>query len=74
MYIGETDNQVEVPFCKRHLHSEGKSPSLRVSPSVYQGEEDSSLSPETVIKGEGKDLNPHNKHTLLYCIMPDNIT
>lgn len=74
MYTGETDNQVELRFCKRHVHLKGKSPSLRVSPSLYQGEEDSSLSPETVIKGEGKDLNPHNKHTLPYCIMPDNIT
>ena len=28
---------------------------------------------ETLINGEGRDLNLHNNHTLVYCALPDNL-
>lgn len=33
------------------------------------------LSPslETLNNGEGKDLNPHSHHTLVYCAFPDSL-
>lgn len=56
----------ELPFCKKHLHLQGKSPFVRMSPSMYQEEKDGSKSLETLISGEGRDLNLHNNLTFLY--------
>ena len=39
-----SENQVEVTLCKRNLHVEGKSPSVRVSPFLYLEEEHDQVS------------------------------
>lgn len=44
-----------------------------VSPTQYQEEKDDSKSLETLINAEGKDLNLHNNHTLVYCAFPGNL-
>ena len=62
-----------LPFVKRHLHLQRKSPSVQVSPSLYQEEGGMILSLETLINAEGKDLNLHSNLILVYCAFSGNL-
>ena len=64
---GEALETEKSPFCKRLLHLQGKSPSIRVSSSLYQEEKDDSQSLKTLNKGQGNGLNLHNNLTLIHC-------
>ena len=55
-----------LPFAIDIHISKGKSPSVKGSPSLYQEEGGTTLSLETLINAEGKDLNLHNNLTLAY--------
>lgn len=53
----------KLPFCRGHLHLKRKFPSVRVSP-LSTGKRRVTESLETLINGEGSNLNLHNSGSL----------
>lgn len=58
-----------VPFCEGHLRLYGKSPFVRVSPSLCQEEKGDGKSQETFISAEGSDLNLQKITIFLFTLM-----
>ena len=61
------------PFVRDIYIYKGKSPFVRVSPSLYLEQKDDSKSLETLVPGVGYGLNLYNNHTFVDCAFPVNL-